>query len=92
MNKGDVAALERLRVLAVAHREAVDELARTRTRRDFLIVAAYRRGISIRVIADAAGVHFTRVAQLVADARRVADESGMKPIRPRKRKNHRRDA
>ena len=37
-----------------------------RARRDFLVVAAYRRGIPVRHIAKAAGITSARVSQLVA--------------------------
>ena len=63
----DTRALERLVASAAEHRKTAHELERIRSRRDFLIVACYRRGISLRVIADAAGVHYTRVRQITRD-------------------------
>lgn len=89
MDKGDLDALTRLRAAASAYNRAAAEAHRLRSRRDFLIVAAFRRGISIRVIAEAAGVHFSRVGQLVMEARRVATENDLTPALPRKRKKRR---
>jgi hypothetical protein len=47
-----------------------DEL---RARRDFLVIACYRRGIPLRRIADAAGVHYTRIRQLTRLGEQVAE-------------------
>lgn len=80
LSKADRAALERLEAIRVDWERRTAEMQRLRARRDFLIVAAYRRGIPFRRIADAAGVHYTRVAQLVADAAQVAEDTGLTPI------------
>jgi hypothetical protein len=80
LSKADRAALERLEVNRAQWEQLIAEMTRIRGRRDFLIVAAYRRGLSFRRIAAAAGVHYTRVAQLVADADQVVAEAGLTPI------------
>jgi hypothetical protein len=80
LSKADRAALERLEAIRADWERMAAEMQRLRARRDFLIVAAHRRGISTRRIADAVGVHFTRVAQLAADAAQVARDTGLTPI------------
>lgn len=86
MNKADKAALARLEVVRDEARRTFHELNRLRSRRDLLILAAYRRDISYRQIARAAGVHYTRVSQLVADATEVIDDAGLEPLRSKAKK------
>lgn len=83
--KADVRALEQLAKTRDQIGQLSDELERIRARRDFLIVAAYRRGISLRVIGQAAGVHHTRVRQLGKEADDVAKANNLKPMATRKR-------
>lgn len=55
------------------HRQAAD---RYRVGRDFFIVAAWRLGVPIGKIAKAAGVHYTRVRQLVDASEEVRQSVG----------------
>lgn len=76
----DQKALADLTQLAAAHKEAQAIASALRARRDFQVVACYRRGISLRKIAAAAGLHFTRVRQLALDAADVAEAAHLKAI------------
>jgi hypothetical protein len=49
-----------------------------RARRDFLAVGCYRRGIPLRQIAKAAGVHYTRIRQLTGAATDAAATNRLK--------------
>ena len=55
------------------HRQAAD---RARVGRDFFIVAAWRKGVPVGRIAKAAGVHYTRVRQLIESSEEVRQEFG----------------
>jgi hypothetical protein len=58
---------------------AIDELT---ARRDFLIIALYRRGVPLRQIARSAGLHYTRIRQLAAAAQEVEATSGVTNVPP----------
>jgi len=60
-----------------------ESLADATARRDFLIVALQRRGLSLRQIGAAAGVHHTRVRQLSRDAATAAKDAGLRRMHPK---------
>jgi hypothetical protein len=76
--RSEAGLLAELEAIAAKHRALADELQKIQSRRDFLIVALYRRGSSLRKIAAAAGLHYTRVRQLARAASAVADRAGVR--------------
>jgi transposase len=88
--KTDRATLDRLAAVSAQHRELTAATKALRVRRDFLIIAAVRRGIPYRAIAQAAGVHYTRIQQLAEAGDEVSGQADVetKPRRkPKKKKS-----
>ena len=69
--------LARLERLAATRAELLASLKAVVAQRDRLAVTLYRRGVSLRVIARAGGLHYTRIRQLVAEAER---KGGYRPV------------
>jgi hypothetical protein len=78
--------LEELRRLAGRAEELLEEFRLIRMRRDLLILALFRRGVSLRTMARASGIHYTRVRQLIAESVKTVERTDLSPAQPRKGK------
>jgi hypothetical protein len=85
--RSDAALLAELEAIAARRKAILQELAGIHRRRDLVMIALYRRGCSLRKIAAAAGIHYTRVRQIITDVDMVSSRAGLAKIHPKHHKH-----